>query len=561
MMELLGNLAIGFDQALSASNLFYCFVGVLLGTAVGVLPGLGPVATIAMLLPITFGLPPVSALIMLAGIYYGAQYGGSTTAILINLPGESSSVVTAIDGYKMAQQGKAGVALFTSAIGSFFAGTVATFLIAGFAPPLAEVALKFGPAEYFSLMVLGLAASVALAHGSIVKALAMVVLGLLLGTMGQDLYTGTPRFNFGLTELADGIDFVALAMGVFGIGEIIRNLEDDTKRNLIYSPISNFHYFIIGPVLLAIAGILEYLDIGPSFRFLGHDPNVLSAIVAVPSLGLFGYHLFHLMKDLVPSKQELKSIIAPILRGTVIGSFLGILPGGGALLGSFGAYTIEKRLAKDPSRFGKGAIEGVAAPEAANNAGAQTSFIPMLTLGIPSNPVMALMIGAMIIQGIVPGPNVINDKPELFWGIVASMWLGNFLLLVLNLPLIGMWVKLLTVPYRVLFPAIIAVCCIGVYSVSNNPFDVYWMAIFGFIGYFLIKLDCEPAPLLLGFVIGRLLEEYLRRAMLLSRGDPFVFFQRPISAVLMILAILALVIVLIPSVSKKREEAFREETK
>ncbi len=502
-MDLISNLALGFDQALTLNNLFYCFIGVLLGTAIGVLPGLGPVATIAMLLPITFGLPPVSALIMLAGIYYGAQYGGSTTAILINLPGESSSVVTAIDGYKLAQQGKAGLALFTSAVGSFFAGTVATFLIAAFAPPLAEVALKFGPAEYFSLMVLGLAASVALAHGSLVKALAMVVLGLLLGTMGQDLYTGTPRFNFGLTELADGIDFVALAMGVFGIGEIIRNLEDSARRQVVVSKI----------------------------------------------------------RELIPSKEEVKSIIKPILRGTTIGSFLGILPGGGSILGSFGAYTIEKRIAKDPSRFGKGAIEGVAAPEAANNAGAQTSFIPMLTLGIPSNPVMALMIGAMIIQGIVPGPNVINEKPQLFWGIVASMWVCNLMLLVLNLPMIGMWVKLLTVPYRVLFPAIIAVCCIGVYSVSNNPFDVYWMAIFGVIGYFLIKLDCEPAPLLLGFVIGRLLEEYLRRAMLLSRGDPFVFFQRPISAVLMILAILALIIVLIPSVSKKREEAFREENK
>jgi putative tricarboxylic transport membrane protein len=502
-MDLISNLGLGFEQALTLNNLFYCFIGVLLGTAIGVLPGLGPVATIAMLLPITFGLPPVSALIMLAGIYYGAQYGGSTTAILINLPGESSSVVTAIDGYKLAQQGKAGFALFTSAVGSFFAGTVATFLIAAFAPPLAEVALKFGPAEYFSLMVLGLAASVALAHGSLVKALAMVVLGLLLGTMGQDLYTGTPRFNFGLTELADGIDFVALAMGVFGIGEIIRNLEDSSRRQVIVSKI----------------------------------------------------------RDLIPSKEEMKSIVKPILRGTTVGSFLGILPGGGSILGSFGSYTIEKRLAKDPSRFGKGAIEGVAGPEAANNAGAQTSFIPMLTLGIPSNPVMALMIGAMIIQGIVPGPNVINEKPQLFWGIVASMWVGNLMLLILNLPLIGMWVKLLTVPYRVLFPAIIAVCCIGVYSVSNNPFDVYWMAIFGVIGYFLIKLDCEPAPLLLGFVIGRLLEEYLRRAMLLSRGDPFVFFQRPISAVLMILAILALVIVLIPSVSKKREEAFREENK
>ena len=500
-MELLNNLAFGFEQALTWSNLFYCFVGVLLGTAIGVLPGLGPVATIAMLLPITFGLPPVSSLIMLAGIYYGAQYGGSTTAILINLPGESSSVVTAIDGYQLARQGKAGYALFTAAVGSFFAGTFATFLIAGFAPPLAEVALKFGPAEYFALMVLGLAASVALAHGSLIKALAMVILGLLLGTMGQDLYTGTPRFTYGYSEFADGLDFVALAMGVFGLGEIIRNLEDERTRHVMVSRV----------------------------------------------------------RDMIPSKKELKAIIWPILRGTTLGSLLGILPGGGALLASFGAYTLEKRVSKNRANFGKGAIEGVAAPEAANNAGAQTSFIPMLTLGIPSNPVMALMIGAMIIQGIVPGPNVINEKRELFWGIVASMWVGNVMLLILNLPLIGMWVKLLTVPYRVLFPGIMAVCCIGVYSVSNNPVDVYSMAVFGVVGYAFIKLDCEPAPLLLGFVIGRLLEEYLRRAMLLSRGDPFVFFQRPISAVLLILAIIALVIVLIPSVSKKREVVFREE--
>jgi TctA family transporter len=499
-MELISNLGIGFEQALSLANLLYCFIGVLLGTAIGVLPGLGPVATIAMLLPITFGLPPVSALIMLAGIYYGAQYGGSTTAILINLPGEPGSVVTAIDGHQLAKQGKAGLALFTSAVGSFFAGTVATFLIAGFAPPLAQVALRFGPAEYFSLMVLGLAASVALAHGSLIKALAMVILGLLLGTMGQDLYTGTPRFNFGLNELSDGLDFTALAMGVFGIGEIIRNLEDEKTRQMIVSRI----------------------------------------------------------RDLIPSKDEVKSIIKPILRGTAVGSMLGVLPGGGAILGSFASYSLEKRTSKHPERFGKGAIEGVAAPESANNAGAQTSFIPMLTLGIPSNPVMALMIGALIIQGIVPGPNVINERPQLFWGVITSMWIGNLMLLVLNLPLIGIWVKMMTIPYRMLYPAIVAVCVIGVYSVSNNPVDVYTMAVCGVIGYFLIKLDCEPAPLLLGFVIGRLLEEYLRRAMLLSRGDPFVFFQRPVSAVLMVVAIAALVIVLIPSVSKRREEAFGE---
>ncbi|HRF09476.1 MAG TPA: tripartite tricarboxylate transporter permease [Xanthobacteraceae bacterium] len=499
-MDIFSNLALGFEQALSLTNIWYCFIGVLLGTLIGVLPGLGPVATIAMLLPITFGLPPVTAMIMLAGIYYGAQYGGSTTAILVNLPGEPGSVVTALDGHQLARKGKAGLALFTAAVGSFFAGTVATFLIAGFAPPLASVALTFGPAEYFALMVLGLAAAVTLAHGSIVKAIAMITLGLLLGTMGQDLYTGAPRFTFGSNEFADGIDFTALAMGIFGIGEIIRNLESTEVREPIRSRI----------------------------------------------------------RDLIPTKAEFMQIIMPVLRGTGIGSLLGILPGGGAVLGSFASYSVEKKLSKNPTPFGQGAIEGVAGPESANNAGAQTSFIPMLTLGIPSNPVMALMIGALIIQGIVPGPNVITEKPDLFWGVITSMWVGNAMLLILNLPLIGIWVRLMTVPYKLLFPAIIAVCCIGVYSLSNNPFDVYLMAIFGVVGYFLVKLDCEPAPLLLGFVIGKLLEEYLRRAMLLSRGDPMVFMQRPISATLLVLSVIALLVVLLPAVRKKREEAFRE---
>ncbi|OYX88833.1 MAG: hypothetical protein B7Y71_00285 [Xanthobacter sp. 35-67-6] len=499
-MELIDNLALGFSVAFSFQNLLYCFVGCLLGTLIGVLPGLGPVATIAMLLPITFGLPPVSALIMLAGIYYGAQYGGSTTAILINLPGESSSVVTALDGHQMAKQGRAGAALATAALGSFFAGTVATFLLAVFAPPLADLALKFGPPEYFALMVLGLIASVTLASGSIVKALAMIVLGLLLGLSGQDIYTGTPRFTFDVQELADGFDFVALAMGVFGIGEIIRNLEDESQRSLVAAKVSS----------------------------------------------------------LMLTKDEFKRIIGPVLRGTFLGSMLGILPGGGAMLSSFASYSIEKKISKDSKSFGKGNIAGVAGPESANNAGAQTSFIPMLTLGIPSNPVMALMIGALIIQGITPGPNVVTEKPDLFWGIIASMWIGNLMLVLLNLPLIGIWVRLLTVPYHVLFPAIMAFCCIGVYSVNNNTFDVYTMALFGVAGYMLVKLECEPAPLLLGFVIGPMLEEYLRRAMLISRGDPTVFFTRPISATLLLLAFAALVIVLLPSVGKTREEAFRE---
>jgi TctA family transporter len=499
-MELMDNLALGFATALSPWNLLYAFIGCLLGTAVGVLPGLGPTPTIAMLLPLTFGLPPVSALIMLAGIYYGAQYGGSTTAILINLPGESSSVVTAIDGHQMAKQGNAGKALATAALGSFFAGTVATLLLAMAAPPLAEVALEFGPAEYFSLMVLGLVASVALASGSLLKAFVMIVLGLILGLVGTDVESGTPRFTFDFPELADGLNFVALSMGVFGIGEILRNLEHEHTRSVMVKHVSG----------------------------------------------------------LMLTLQDFKQIIGPVLRGTGLGSLLGILPGGGATLSSFAAYTLEKRLSKEPHRFGKGAIEGVAGPEAANNAGAQTSFIPMLTLGIPSNPVMALMIGALIIQGITPGPNVVTDEPELFWGMIVSMWVGNLMLVLLNLPLIGMWVRMLQIPYHLLFPAIVAFCCIGVYSVNNNPFDVYAMALFGVLGYVLIKLDFEPAPLLLGFVLGPMLEENLRRAMIISRGDPTVFVTHPLSLALLLISAALLVIVLLPNIRAKREEAFQE---
>jgi TctA family transporter len=499
-MDIFSNLAIGFSTALTLQNLVYCFGGVVLGTLVGVLPGLGPLATIAMLLPLTFALPPVSALIMLAGIYYGAQYGGSTTAILIRVPGESSSVVTTLDGYQMARQGRAGAALATSAIGSFIAGTVATFLIALFAPPLTEIALEFGPAEYFSLMVLGLVASVALASGSIIKALGMIVMGLLLGLAGQDIYTGAVRLNFGLQELSDGFDFVALAMGMFGLAEIIRNLEDRSLRTAVTAKV----------------------------------------------------------RGVMVTWSEFKQILAPVTRGTILGSILGILPGGGAMLSSFAAYALEKKVAKDPARFGKGAIEGVAAPESANNAGAQTSFIPMLTLGIPSNPVMALMIGALIIQGITPGPNVITGKPELFWGVIASMWIGNLMLVILNLPMIGLWVRLLMVPYNLLFPCIVAICCIGVFSVNNSVSDIYAMAIFGVIGYVLVKFDCEPAPLLLGFVLGPMLEEHLRRAMLISRGSASIFFTRPISAGLLVCAALALLSVLVPAVRSKRDEAFQE---
>ena len=404
-MELIANLQLGFGVALAGTNILYCFVGVLLGTMIGVLPGIGPVATIAMLLPATFVLPPVSALIMLAGIYYGASYGGSTTAILVNLPGEVSSVVTCLDGYQMARQGHAGKALAIAALGSFFAGTVATLLVAAFAPPLAELALKFGPSDYFSLMVLGLIAAVVLAHGSLIKAVAMIVLGLLIGLIGTDVNSGIARYNFGLPELIDGVGIGPIAMGVFGFGEIIRNLEHGQKREVFVKRVTG----------------------------------------------------------LMPTWVDLKMSFWPIVRGTTLGSMLGILPGGGPILGSFSAYTLEKKLAKDPSRFGKGAIEGVAAPESANNAAAQTSFIPLLTLGIPSNPVMALMIGAMIIHGIQPGPQIMTANPQLFWGMIASMWVGNLLLVVLNLPLIGMWVKLLTLEYRFLYPAILLFCCIGVY--------------------------------------------------------------------------------------------------
>ncbi|MBA2690864.1 MAG: tripartite tricarboxylate transporter permease [Burkholderiales bacterium] len=501
MELLLNNLGIGFAAALTATNLLYCLGGVFLGTLIGVLPGLGPVATIAMLLPATFGLPPLSALIMLAGIYYGAQYGGSTTAILVNLPGESSSVVTAIDGHQMALQGRAGVALATAAIGSFIAGTFAIFLLALFAPPLAEVALKFGPAEYFSLMVMGLVASVVLASGSLLHAVGMILLGLLLGLIGADVNSGVPRYTFGLPQLADGIGFVIVAMGVFGLGEIIHNLEHEADRNLLVKKVSG----------------------------------------------------------LMPSKADWKRIIGPIFRGTMLGSALGILPGGGAMLASFSAYSLEKKVSKNSKEFGKGAIEGVAAPESANNAGAQTSFIPMLTLGIPSNPVMALMIGAMIIQGITPGPSVMTEQPALFWGLIVSMWIGNLFLLVLNLPLIGLWVKLVTLPYHLLYPAILVFCAIGVFSLSNNEFDVYLMALFGFLGYIFIKLECEPAPMLLGFILGPMMEEYLRRALLLSRGNPMVFVQRPISLTMLIIAVLAMVVVLLPAIRSKREVAFKEE--
>jgi putative tricarboxylic transport membrane protein len=500
-MELISNLGLGLSTAITPINLLYCLIGVFLGTLIGVLPGLGPTATIAMLLPITFVLPPVSALIMLAGIYYGSQYGGSTTSILVNLPGEAASVVTTLDGYQMARRGRAGVALATAAIGSFFAGTVATLLLALFAPPLSALALEFGPADYFSLMVLGLVASVVLAQGSLLHAIGMVVLGLLLGLIGTDVTSGAQRYTFDIPQLADGIGFVVVAMGMFGLAEIIRNLESESERSVVIAKITN----------------------------------------------------------LMPTRDDWKRMVAPILRGTAIGSAVGILPGSGSILGAFAAYSIEKKISKNSTEFGKGAIEGVAAPESANNAGAQTSFIPMLTLGIPSNPVMALMVGAMIIQGIQPGPSVMKEQPALVWGIIVSMWIGNFFLVVLNLPLIGLWVRLIMVPYQLLYPAILVFCGIGVFSLNNSEFDIYLMALFGLLGYVFVKIGCEPAPMLLAFILGPLMEEYLRRAMLISRGNPWVFVQRPISATLLALAVLAMCAVLIPTFSKTREEAFKEE--
>jgi len=500
-MDLISSLALGFSVALDPVNILYCFIGVLLGTLVGVLPGIGPTATIAMLLPITFTLGPATALIMLAGIYYGAQYGGSTTAILINLPGESSSAVTAIDGYQMARNGRAGQALATAAIGSFFAGSVATLVLAFFAPPLARAALNFGAPEYFSLIVLGLLVSIALAHGSILKALAMIVLGLLLGMVGQDIYTGTPRFTFGLRELFGGLNFVAVAVGVFGVAEILRNLENETEREVGVKKVSNLWL----------------------------------------------------------TRADVRRIVLPILRGTGLGSILGVLPGGGHILSSFASYSTEKRLSKTPEEFGKGAIEGVAGPESANNAAAQTSFIPLMTLGIPAHPVMALMVGAFILQGITPGPNVINEQPALFWGIIASMWIGNLLLVILNLPLIGLWVKMLSIPYRVLFPAIVLFACIGTFSINQNIYDIYAIAFFALVGYLLIRFGCEPAPLLLGFVLGPLLEEHLRRAMIISRGDPSIFVTRPISAILLLLALAAVLVAVLPAIRKKRKEVFVED--
>ncbi|MFO7708048.1 MAG: tripartite tricarboxylate transporter permease [Desulfobacterales bacterium] len=499
-MELLANLALGFQTAASPMNLLYCLVGALIGTLIGVLPGIGPVQTIAILLPTTFALPPVSALIMLAGIYYGAQYGGSTTSILVNVPGEASSVVTCLDGHQMARQGRAGAALTIAALGSFVAGCFATLVLAVLAVPLSEIAFKFGPAEYFSLMVFGLIGSVVLASSSLIKAVGMIVLGLLLGMIGTDVTSGAHRFTFGILELSDGIGFVSLAMGLFGICDIINSLEKREKRDILKTKLTGL-----------------WLNMA-----------------------------------------DLKASAPAVVRGTLLGSLLGILPGGGAIISSFTAYMIEKKSSRHPETFGKGNICGVAGPESANNAASQTSFVPLLTLGIPPNVVLAMMAGAMMIHGIQPGPRVITSNPALFWGVIVSMWLGNVILVLLNLPLVGIWVRLLSVPYRLLFPAILLFCCIGLYSVNNNTFDIGLTALCGLLGYVFHKLECEPAPLILGFVLGPMMEENLRRCMLLSRGDPTVFFTRPLSLAFLVLATSMLIVVALPNIRRSREKAFKE---
>jgi len=494
---MLENLLYGFTVAATFQNLSACFIGALLGTAIGVLPGIGPVATISLLLPLTFGMPPTTAIIMLAGIYYGAQYGGSTTSILMNLPGEVSSVITTLDGYQMAKKGEAGPALAVAAIGSFIAGCTATIVVAAAGPLLTAVALSFGPADYFSLMLLGLIVSAVLSEGNVVKSIGMMVAGVGLGLVGTDVQTGQQRFTFDIPELSDGIGFAPMAMGMFGIAEIIRNLEMPEVRDALKTKISRLWL----------------------------------------------------------TKEEWRRVLAPIARGTTLGTVVGILPGGGAALSSMGAYTLERRVSRNKHLFGKGAIEGVAAPESANNAAAQTSFIPLLTLGIPANAVMALMVGALIIQGIQPGPRMIEAQPDLFWGLIASMWIGNLMLVVINLPLIGMWVRLLKVPYDLMYPAILVFCAIGVYSLNNNSFDVFVTVVFGFLGYLFSKIGCPPAPMLIGFVLGPMMEEHLRRAMLLSRGNPMVFVERPISATLLALAVIAVVAMALPSIRKSKDEA------
>jgi putative tricarboxylic transport membrane protein len=499
-VDVLANIQLGLSVALSWDNLALCFVGCLLGTLIGVLPGIGPLPTMAMLLPVTFRLEPTGALIMLAGVFYGAQYGGSTTAILMRLPGETSSLVTVLDGYALAQKGRAGIALTMAAYGSVVAGILSTIVVAIGAPFLARVALLFQSADYVSVMVLGLVAAVVLASGSILKALAAITFGALLGLVGTDNTTGEFRLTMGLHSIADGLGFVPIAMGLFGLAEIAHNLEQTKGR---------------GQQAMAVGRLL-------------------------------------------PSVRELLQTLPAILRSTAVGAAFGILPGGGPTISAFAAYSLEKRIAKNPEEFGKGALEGVAAPEAANNAAAQTCFIPMLSLGIPPNAIMALMIGAMMIHGITPGPAIISKQPSLFWGMVVSMLIGNIILVILNLPLIGVWVRLLRMPYRLLFPTILVFCCIGTYTVSNSVADVVIMVIFGVIGYVMRKLDCEPTPLLLGLVLAPLLEENFRRTLIASGGDASVFFTRPISLGFLIISAVLLATMTMSSVRKRRSQVFNE---
>ena len=494
-MDLLGNLAIGFGVALQPTNLLYCFIGVFIGTLIGVLPGIGPVAAMSLLLPVTFTATPESGIIMLAGIYYGSMYGGSTTAILVNIPGEAASVVTTLDGHQMAKQGRAGPALGMAAIGSFIAGTLAVVGLMLVAPTLARFAVRFGPAEYFSLMVLGLSVLTYLSHGSLVKAMVMACFGLILGLVGLDSISAVARLTFDRLELVDGVGLVPIVMGLFGIAEILINLEQKLRRETV------------------------------SARITG----------------------------LLPTRQDWSASAAPLARGSILGFLLGILPGGGAVIASFVSYAVEKRVSKTPERFGRGAIEGVAGPEAANNAAAGSGFIPLLTLGIPPNVVMALLLGAFIVHNVQPGPLLMVQNPALFWGIVASMYIGNLMLLVLNLPLIGLWVQVLRIPYGVLFPLILLCCIIGVYSVSNSVFDIYVMVVFGVLGYLMRKLGYEAAPLVLAFVLGPLMENNLRKSLILSDGSFWIFVQSPISLVCLGLAVLLLVSAIVPMLRARRE--------
>ena len=493
-MDLLNYLLLGFQVCLQPANLFLAFMGCLIGTLVGVLPGLGPAAAISLLLPTSFHLTPVGGIILLAGIYYGSMYGGSTTSILVNIPGEAASVVTCLDGYEMAKQGRAGPALGIAAIGSFIAGTAGVVGLMLVAPPLAEMALKFGPPEYTTLMILGLVVVTFLVKGSMAKALLMVAFGMFLSTIGLDAVSGVARFSFGMVELMDGIGMVPVVMGLFGISEVLINLEKTFGREILKGEI----------------------------------------------------------KDYLPTKEDWRKSAMPILRGSVLGFFLGILPGGGAVLGSFVSYAVEKRISKHPEKFGTGVIEGVAGPEAANNSATAGAFIPLLTLGIPSNVVMAILLGAMMIHGISPGPNLIHEHPQVFWGVIISMYIGNVMLLVLNLPLIGMWVQVLKVPYKFLFPLILLFCLIGAYSLNFATFDILIMIVFGVIGYLMKKTDYEGAPLILALVLGNLFENAARQSLMLSDGSFRIFFNRPIAAVFILVAIALLVIPILPGLKKRR---------